>query len=150
MPRMIFPNLPVNDLEKTREFWTALGFTFDDRFCDGNAICLVLNELASAMLLRREFFATFTDRPIAGPGDPVGGIIAVLQDSREDVDRLVDLAVASGAGPVKDVNDLGFMYGRAFTDLDGHHWEFFWMDQASIPPAEDDAAAVADTATVGG
>lgn len=137
MPRMIFPNLPVYDLDKTRAFWTTLGFTFDDRFCDGNAICLVLNDLASAMLLRREFFATFTDRPIAGPGDPVGGILAVLQDSREDVDRLVDAAVAAGAAGVKEANDLGFMYGRAFVDPDGHHWEFFWMDPAAIPPAAD-------------
>ncbi len=135
MPRMIFPNLPVYDLDKTRAFWTGLGFTFDDRFCDGNAICLVLNDLASAMLLRREFFATFTTREIAGPNDPVGGIIAVLMDSREEVDRLVDAALEAGAGPVKEANDLDFMYGRAFTDLDGHHWEFFWMDPASLPPA---------------
>ncbi|MFN8075236.1 MAG: VOC family protein [Kineosporiaceae bacterium] len=139
MPRMIFPNLPVTDLDKTRAFWTGLGFSFDDRFCDGNAICLVLNDLASAMLLRREFFATFTTREVAEPGGPVGSILAVLQDSREDVDRLVDAALEAGASPVKDANDLGFMYGRAFTDLDGHQWEFFWMDPASVPPAEGEA-----------
>jgi len=56
-------------------------------------------------------------------------VLTALQlESREAVDRLTDMALANGGGVVRDAEDHGFMYGRAFADPDGHIWELFWMN----------------------
>lgn len=127
--QMIFVNLPVADLARSRAFFTQLGYPFDEDFCDGDALCLRLGPTAYAMLLRRELFDGFHDGTTAGPGD-VETLLALSATSREEVDALVDRAVLAGGQDVRS-QDLGFMYGRSYADPDGHVWEVMWMD----PPA---------------
>jgi predicted lactoylglutathione lyase len=131
MARMIFVNLPVQDLEKSVGFFTELGFSFDARFTDENATCMVVSDQACVMLLARPFFATFTTKDVADAGTGTEVILALSADSRQEVDDLVDRALALGAGAAKPPADAGFMYGRSFYDLDGHAWEVMWMDPAS-------------------
>jgi uncharacterized protein len=126
--RKIFVNLPVSDLQKSVEFFTRLGFTFDPRFTDENATSMVVNPDSAVMLLRREFFSTFTPRAICDTATHSEALVALSADSREEVDALVEAALEAGGGPIGETQDHGFMYGRAFTDPDGHHWEVAWMD----------------------
>ena len=128
MARMIFPNLAVEDLERSVGFFTKLGFTFNPQFTDDKATCMVINESASVMLLVRERFSDFTTKRIVDSHEAVEVMIALTADSRDEVDQLVASALAAGGAPANDPQDLGFMYSRSFDDPDGHTWEIFWMD----------------------
>lgn len=130
MPRMIFVNLPVSDLPRSRAFYEALGFTNEPRFSDQSAACMVWSEAICVMLLSHAKWREFTDRPIPDSGSSEVSL-ALSLDSRDAVDAF---AAAAGAhGGIVDVNpvqDHGFMYGRDVTDLDGHVWSPMWMDPA--------------------
>lgn len=131
MSSKIFVNLPVKDLAKSIEFFTSVGYTFNEQLTDDKAGCLVITQDIFAMLLAEPFYSSFTNKPIADPATSEV-IIALSQDSREDVDRLAQAALAAGAQPAKETDDQGFMYTRSFYDLDGHHWEIFHMDPAAV------------------
>ena len=138
MSRLLFLNLPVADLQASRTFFGALGFDFDEKFCDEGAACMIVSEQAYVMLLQRDRFADFVTKPIADAGQATALTACVSATSREEVDSLAAAAEAAGATPVKDPQDYGFMYQRSFHDLDGHHWEVAWMDPVAVEkgPAE--------------
>ena len=127
-PRLIFVNLAVKDLDRAVGFFTELGFTFDPRFTDESATCMVVSDTAFVMLLVEDRFRDFTKRELADPTTHTEAIVAVSADSREAVDELADKALASGGSPANDPMDMGAMYGRSFYDPDGHLWEVVWMD----------------------
>ena len=130
MAQMIFVNLPVADLARSRAFFAALGWRFDERFCDeGGALMGVGNsDTIHAMLLTHDKFREFTSKSIADTRTSTEVLLAISRDSREEVDALLDKALAAGAAEPRPVQDYGFMYGRAFEDPDGHTWEVMWMD----------------------
>lgn len=130
MSRMIFVNLPVDDLTKSVAFFTDLGFGFNEQFTDERAACMVVSDQAFVMLLTRPFFASFTQKEVAGP-EVTGCTVALSAVSRAEVDDIADRALALGASPSGHTQDEGFMYGRGFHDLDGHLWELVWMDPAA-------------------
>ncbi len=126
--RKIFVNLAVRDLKKTKEFFSALGFTFNPKFTDDNAACMIVNDEAFVMLLNQPFFKTFTKREVCDTSKYTEGLLALSCNSRAEVDEMVKKALAAGGQPAMDPQDHGFMYGWSFYDPDGHHWEVFWMD----------------------
>ena len=132
MSRMIFVNLPVQDLTRSTDFFTRLGFTFNQQFTDENATCMVISDHACVMLLVRPFFGSFTTKDVADASSATEVVLAVSAESREEVDTLVDQAIALGGSPTRDAQDEGYMYGRSFYDLDGHAWEVMWMDPAAV------------------
>jgi predicted lactoylglutathione lyase len=93
---------------------------------------MVVSDQAYVMLLQRERFADFTTRPTADATQATEAIVCVSADDRAAVDAFADTALAAGASPAKEPMDMGFMYGRSFHDLDGHHWEVMWMDPAAV------------------
>jgi predicted lactoylglutathione lyase len=135
---MIFVNVPVRDLDASVRFFTKLGFEFDPRFTDERATCMVVNDQAFVMLLVEEFFQSFTTKQVCDATAHAEAIFALSAESREDVDELVDEALAGGGSEPVDRQDQGWMYQRSFQDLDGHLWEVIWMDPdvaESGPPA---------------
>jgi uncharacterized protein len=126
--RKIFVNLAVRDLKKTKEFFSALGFSFNPKFTDDNAACMIVNDEAFVMLLNQPFFKTFTKREVCDTSKYTEGLLALSCDSRTEVDEMVKKALAAGGQLAMDPQDHGFMYGWSFYDPDGHHWEVFWMD----------------------
>lgn len=133
MSHKLFVSLPIKDLDRSVAFFKALGFTFNPRFTDGNAACLLIGEHAYAMLLVEPFFKTFTEKKICDTATHVEGAFGLSCESRAEVDTLVTKAVAAGGKEVGPPQDHGFMYGRSFEDLDGHHWEVIWMDPNAAP-----------------
>jgi predicted lactoylglutathione lyase len=131
MPSKIFVNLPVRDLPRSVSFFTRLGYSFDPRFTDENATCMIIGEEIFAMLLVEKYFASFLDKPVADARHASEAIVALSLDSRAEVDRLVETALAAGARRYAEPKDHGFMYQWGFEDLDGHVWEYFWMDPAA-------------------
>jgi len=124
----IFVNLPVRSLERSVAFFTRLGYRFEPRFTDENATCMIVDENIHVMLLVEKFFQTFTPKAVADARDVSEVLVALTMPSREAVDRIVERALAAGARRHKDPQDHGFMYQSGFEDLDGHIWEYFWMD----------------------
>jgi uncharacterized protein len=128
----MFVNLPVTDLERSKAFYTAVGFTINPLFTDHNAACVVVEEDHSFfMLLVREYFQTFTNRPIGDPSTAVSVSTAVFLDSREAVDASVASGIAAGGSEAQPASDYGFMYQRQLTDPDGNILEFGYMDPAA-------------------
>ncbi len=134
MSTQIYVNLPVKDLQRSIDFFTALGYSFNSQFTDETATCLVIDEdHIYAMLLTHEFFKTFTTKEIANSTTSAEAILALSYDSREAVDEIVDKALANGGIISNKTDDSGFMYTRSFQDPDGHLWEVFYMDMAAMP-----------------
>ncbi|SCK40057.1 VOC family protein [Streptomyces sp. WMMB 322] len=132
MSQKIFVNLPVKDLAKARDFFSRLGYSFNPQFSDENAACLVISDDIFAMLLTEPFFKSFTKKEIADARTSTETMIALSAESRAAVDELADKALAAGGSPAGEPQDHGFMYGRSFYDLDGHHWEVVWMDPSAV------------------
>jgi predicted lactoylglutathione lyase len=132
MGNQIFVNLPVADLKKSMAFFQALGFGFNPQFTDDKAACMVVSDDIFVMLLVREYFGTFTPKPIVDAKQSTEVLVALSRESRKDVDDLVRKAVAAGGATYSDAKDLGFMYQHGFQDPDGHIWELFWMDPAAL------------------
>lgn len=129
----IYVNLPVKDVQKTRAFWTALGFSINEQFSDDKAVCVVMKEdHIYTMFLKEEFFQTFTNRPFA-KGDTTQVLLAIGVDSREEVDQMVKTAIENGGSKYSEPMDHGWMYQNAFADLNGHQWEVMYADASQIP-----------------
>jgi hypothetical protein len=141
--RMIFPNLAVKDLDRSKAFFTELGFSFDPRFTDANAAAMIVNDGAVVMLLREDFFKSFTTKELVDATRQTEAILALSAESREDVDAFCDKALGIGGSPADEPMELDFMYGRSFDDPDGHRWEVFWMDLEAVERQGSAAAAAA-------
>jgi uncharacterized protein len=129
--RQLYVNLAVDDLDRSIAFFTTLGFSFDQRFTDETATCMIVGEDAFVMLLTKSKFEEFTKKPIVDASSHTEVLIAISTASREGVDELADAALASGGSEANDPLDYGFMYSRSFQDPDGHVWEVLWMDEAA-------------------
>lgn len=128
MTTQIFVNLPTSDLDRSKTFFQAIGWTIEPNFTDDNAACVVIDENAFLMVLTREFFATFTDKPIADPRAAVQVETAFSCDSREAVDALMERVLSAGGSEPRPAQDYGFMYSRDFEDPDGNLFGAVWMN----------------------
>ncbi|MCC8908443.1 MULTISPECIES: VOC family protein [unclassified Curtobacterium] len=138
MDTMVFINLPVADLERSKAFYEALGYSINPAFSDDTAACVVVSDTIYVMVLTHAKFAEFTTKTIAD-ADTIEVINSLSADSKDEVHRIVDAAVAAGGSEDRPEMDLGFMYQRSFVDPDGHRWEYVWMDPQAAqdgPPAE--------------
>jgi hypothetical protein len=131
--RMIFVNLHVKDIKQSMAFFTGLGFEFDLQFTDvEQAACLVIGEDKFVMLLKEDYFKTFTKREVVDTGKYAQLTIALAAESREKVDEIVNKAVSLGGKLYTDPQDHGFMYQWGFQDPDGHIWEIGYMDRNAL------------------
>lgn len=141
--RMMFVNLPVRDLDRAKAFFGKLGFSFNPRFTDDKAACMVVSDAGYVMLLHEKFYRTFTSRELCDTTRQNEGLVALSCESRAEVDALVRTALDSGGSQAMPPMDRGFMYQRSFYDPDGHHWEVLWMDprvaQGAAPARSDQA-----------
>ena len=128
MTKQIFVNLPVKDLNKSIDFFSKLGFTFNPKFTDETATCMIVSSDIFVMLLTEEKFKTFTPKEICDAKTFTEVLVCLSCGSRAEVDQIVGKAVAAGGKTYKEPQDHGFMYGQGFQDLDGHIWEFIFME----------------------
>jgi predicted lactoylglutathione lyase len=127
-PQMIFVNLPVRDLEASKAFFAALGYSFNPTFTNADAACMIISDSIFVMLLVERFFSQFTAKPISDARLQTEVITCLSAASRADVDARVDKALQAGASEPQPARDYGFMYQRGFQDLDGHLWEIAHME----------------------
>ena len=128
MSTMIFVNLPTDDLERSKAFYTALGCEINPLFTDENAACVVWSEDVFFMVLTREYFGTFTDKAVVDAKAAAQVLVALSRDSREDVDSVLEKGIAAGGSEPRPAQDHGFMYSRTLEDPDGNILEFLYME----------------------
>ena len=133
MATRIFINLPVKNLVKSKAFFESLGFRVNPQFTDENAACMVVSETIYVMLLTEAYFQTFTKKPISNAKESTEVLIALDADSKEAVQQIVAKAHTLGATIYSEPQDHGWMYQHSFADLDGHQWEFAYMDTTQFP-----------------
>jgi predicted lactoylglutathione lyase len=142
MSQLIFVNLPVADLPRATAFYEAVGAVRNPQFSDHTAACMVFSDTIHVMLLTHDKYKQFTSKEIADTHKTSAVLLAISEDSRERVDATLGKALKAGAKEPRDKQDYGWMYYRAFEDLDGHTWEVMWMDveAATKAMAKDQAA----------
>jgi len=128
----IFVNLPVKNLNKSIEFFTKLGFSFNQQFTDETATCMIVTDDIFVMLLTEEKFKTFTPKEICDAKKYTEALVCLSLESRANVDEMVRNAVAAGGATYSEPQDHGFMYGHGFQDLDGHIWELIYMEPSAV------------------
>lgn len=133
MPRQIFVNLAVSNLKKSIEFFTSLGFEFNPQFSDETGTCMIVSEHIYVMLLTEAKFQTFIPHAISNAKKATEVLVCLNAESRQSVDDIVVKAVAAGGTTFSAPQDHGFLYGHSFQDLDGHIWEFVYMDPTAMP-----------------
>jgi hypothetical protein len=133
MKTKMFLNLPVKDLNRSIAFFTELGFSFNPKFTSEKATCLIIGENINVMLLVEEFYKTFIDKEICNTATANEAIISISVATREQVDEMIKKVVKAGESEYKETKDYGWMYQRNFRDIDGHHWEIFYMDESQMP-----------------
>lgn len=130
--RKLFVNIPISDVQRSIVFFESLGFAFNPQFTDASATCMLVGTDAYFMLMMKDRFEGFAKKPVGDSARETNALFAITVDSREDVDALYAKALAAGGTKASDPQDHGFMYVQSFYDLDGHHWELFWMDQPTV------------------
>lgn len=128
MATKIFVNISVKDLDKSKKFYESIGYSFNPQFTDENAACMIISEDIYAMLLTEPFFTRFTKKNIVDATKATEAIICLSADSKEAVDSIIEKAKAAGGNEYREAEDHGWMYQRSIEDLDGHQWEYAWMD----------------------
>ena len=133
MAKQIFINLAVKDLQKSMDFYTALGFTNNPQFSDDTAKCMVWSDSIFVMILNHEKFASFATKPIADTKSNVAGLFSLSVDSVDEMNRIVTSGLQAGGIEPSEMKDYGFMQQRTIEDFDGHTWEIFFMDLSKFP-----------------
>lgn len=128
----IYVNLPVKDIQKTREFWTNLGFSINEQFSDDKAACVIMNDDIYVMFLTEEYFQTFSHKPVP-KGDTAQVLVAIGLNSREEVDTVVNTALKTGGTQNEEPQDYGWMYQNSFWDINGHGWNVTFADISQFP-----------------
>ena len=133
MAKQIFINLAVKDLQKSMDFYAALGFTNNPQFSDDTGKCMVWSENIFVMLLTHGKFTSFATKPIADTKSNVAALFSLTMDSFEKVNIMVAKGLNAGGIEPSEMKDYGFMQQRTIEDFDGHTWEIFYMDITKFP-----------------
>jgi len=133
MAKQVFINVAVKELQKSMDFYTALGFTNNPQFSDETGKCMVWSESIFVMLLSHEKFATFATKPIADTKSSLAALFSLSVDSVEEMNRIMEAGLGAGGTEPSEMKDYGFMQQRTIEDFDGHTWEIFYMDMSQFP-----------------
>ena len=136
MAKQIFINLAVTNLQKSMDFYTALGFTNNPQFSDDTGKCMVWSENIFVMILNHEKFASFATKPIADTKSNVAALLSLSVDSVDEVNSIMTNGLQAGGIEPSEMKDYGFMQMRTIEDFDGHTWEIFYMDMTKFPNEE--------------
>ena len=133
MAKQIFINLAVTNLQKSMDFYTALGFTNNPQFSDDTGKCMVWSENIFVMILNHEKFASFATKPIADTKSNVAALLSLSVESVDEVNSIMTNGLQAGGIEPSEMKDYGFMQMRTIEDFDGHTWEIFYMDISKLP-----------------
>ena len=133
MAKQIFINLAVTDLQRSMDFYSALGFVNNPQFSDDEGKCMVWSENIFVMLLSHDKFKNFATKPIADTKSTVAALFSLSMDSVDEINTMMENGLKAGGIEPTEMKDYGFMQQRTIEDFDGHTWEIFYMDMSKFP-----------------
>ncbi len=133
MPKQIFINLAVKNLQKSMDFYTALGFTNNPQFSDETGKCMVWCDNIFVMIMTHEKFTGFATKPIADTKINIAALFSLSMDSIGEVNNMMASGLKAGGVEPTEMKDYGFMQQRSIEDFDGHTWEIFYLDMTKFP-----------------
>ena len=133
--KQIFINLAVTDVQRSMDFYSALGFTNNPQFSDDHGKCMVWSDSIFLMILSHEKFSSFTDKPLSDTKSAIAGLFSLSLESVDEVHAMMEKGLAAGGTEPNEMRDYGFMQQRTIEDFDGHTWELFFMDVTKFPGA---------------
>lgn len=133
MSKQIFINLAVKNLQKSMDFYTALGFTNNPQFSDETAKCMVWSDNIYVMIMTHEKFASFATKPIADTKSNLAGLFSLSVENIDEINKIMTSGLNAGGTEPSEMKDYGFMQQRTIEDFDGHTWEIFFMDMSKFP-----------------
>lgn len=133
MTKQLFINLAVSDLQRSFDFYTALGFENNPQFSDDSGKCMVWSEHIYLMIMTHEKFAHFATKPLADTKSSLAGLFSLSVESVDVVHKMVNNGLAAGGTEPSEMKENGFMQLRTIEDFDGHTWEIFYMDMSKFP-----------------
>jgi hypothetical protein len=139
MTKQIFINLAVQDVQKSMEFYTALGFTNNPQFSDESGKCMVWSESIFLMIMNHEKFASFATKPIANTKQNLAGLFSLSVSSVDEMNTMMTNGLNAGGIEPNEMRDYSFMQQRTIEDFDGHTWEIFYMDMSKFPTEQPQA-----------
>lgn len=127
MNKQIIINLPVQDLDKSKAFFSALGYRLDPQVSNEHAAMLIVaQDSIHVMLTTEPFFQSLIDKPLMPARQANELVLCLTCESREELESLIAKASAAGARIPHPLEDNGFMVDQGFEDLDGHLWNLVW------------------------
>lgn len=135
MTKELWINLPVKDVKKSKEFFTRIGFTPEVAHETADMTCVKVGEKNIAVLLfAEETLKGFMKSDISDTKTSSEMMISFDAESREEVDDSARKVFDAGGSIFSEPAEIqGWMYGFAFTDLDGHRWNQVYMDFSKMP-----------------
>lgn len=133
MSKQIFINLAVKNLQKSMDFYSALGFTNNPQFSDETAKCMVWSDNIYVMIMTHEKFASFATKPIADTKSNLAGLFSLSVENIDEINKIMTSGLNAGGTEPSEMKDYGFMQQRTIEDFDGHTWEIFFMDMSKFP-----------------
>ena len=132
MVNNLFINLPIKSLEKTKEYFKALGFNFNELYSDTTSTCMIVNKNIFAMLLEESRFREFTSKNLCNAKRSTEVILSLQLSSKEDVDALYIKAIKFGGKEHMPLQESGFIYTKSFLDINNHIWEVFYLEEVQL------------------
>lgn len=135
MTKDIWINLPVKDLNKSKEFFTSLGFPLNPRHMNSDEmVSLVIGDKNMiVMLFPVATFEKYTSIKITDTQQGAEVLFSIGAQSKEEVDEMVSKVERAGGTIYSKPVDGGWLYGAGFADLDGHRWNVVYMDFSKMP-----------------
>ena len=134
MTKQIWLNLPVKEVAKSKAFFSKIGFSFNEEHDTPSSTCMVVGDgKFVVMLFEESLFASFSQNKLTDTQSSSEILISIDAESKEEVDELAKKVTEAGGNVFAlPAESQGWMYGCAFTDLDGHRWNVLYMDFSKL------------------
>ena len=119
-------NLPIKDFAISRLFFVEIGFPLNEALSDENSLCFDISSMTTIALLPNTHFAEATRGELADTTKAHEVLISIGKDSEQAVDLMIEAAVKAGGAELHEPIHTNNIYGRSFSDLDGHQWNLFY------------------------
>ncbi|RZK21176.1 MAG: extradiol dioxygenase [Pedobacter sp.] len=136
MIKSLWINLPVKDIQNSKEFFTKIGFSLNLQYGvrQDSASFLVGDNGLVLMLFEKSLYEGFAGTEIANTLSGSEVLFSFDAESPEEVDEIAKKVLAAGGSLYAEPGYKdGWMYGCGFIDLDGQRWSILYMDFSKMP-----------------
>ena len=129
MAKELWINLPVKNLQQSRNFFKALGFTLNERFSESDDMAglVVGDHQVMVMLFPKATFESFTGNSISDVSKGTEMLLSISMDTENEINEVIQKARQAGGIVFAEPGEKNGMYGAGFCDLDGHRWNLLIM-----------------------